>query len=444
MERGQRLAWAQLKVGLFVVAALIVAAVGILSIGNVSIFAPKTKAKTYLSGVSGLKPGDLVLLQGVEVGNVAGVQITRELPKTIANQQASDTIAQNLRKMEALKGRIEVHRAKFHADSEEYKKLLSTNPSKAAILGKQLQRDQSIIENESKEFENAHSGAENAKASLQNIEVSMVLERKYEDWIKKDSSVSLGSVGLLGDKYVEISLGRTPLPPDRDKDGVIVIAGSKTTDFRQIITGVDDVIANFGILSERMENIMAKFDEGQGSIGKFINDPAFYDNLNRTVLSANGLIENVQNGRGTVGRLINDSTVYDSLAATSDKFQKVVDRLNTTEGTAGKFINDPALYDSANRVVASVDVITERINRGEGNLGKLSKDEKLYDDVRASVQKLNALMDDINNGKGTLGKLAKDQEVYNNINQASSEIVKLIYDFRKDPKKYLTIKFEIF
>jgi len=34
--------------------------------------------------------------------------------------------------------------------------------------------------------------------------------------------------------------------------------------------------------------------------------------------------------------------------------------------------------------------------------------------------------------------------LYSNVNQLSSESVKLIYDFRQNPKKYLTIKFELF
>ncbi len=53
-------------------------------------------------------------------------------------------------------------------------------------------------------------------------------------------------------------------------------------------------------------------------------------------------------------------------------------------------------------------------------------------------------MKDVEQGKGTLGKLAKDEELYQNMNKVSSEVVKLIYDFRQNPRKFLTIKFEIF
>jgi hypothetical protein len=40
--------------------------------------------------------------------------------------------------------------------------------------------------------------------------------------------------------------------------------------------------------------------------------------------------------------------------------------------------------------------------------------------------------------------LLTDESLYNNVNNFSSEGVKLLYDFRQNPKKYLTIKFQLF
>ena len=451
MDRRKRFAWAQLKVGIFVAIALVATGVGILSIGNVSIFAPKLRAKTYLAAVSGLKQGDIVLLQGVEVGNVTDVLITGEPPPTETNRQAIQAISENTSKLEALQVRLTQRRDELARMRQEHQELVGTDAARAQALQTQIDRAQRLVDAEMREVENAQNSLENAKGSLQNIEVILVIEKRYEDRIKRDSSVSLGSVGLMGDKYIEISLGRTNIPPERDKDGVIIIAGTKVTDFREIMTGVDDVIANFGILSQRMESIMAKFDEGQGSIGRFVNDAAFYNNLNdailevkHTVQSTNSLVTEIQSGHGTVGKFVTDSKVYDTLAATTEKLEKLVDRINSREGSLGKFINDPTVHDRASSVMANVDTMTQRINSGEGTLWKLARDEALYQSVQNSVLKLNVLLDDINEGKGTLGKLAKDQQMYNSLNDASSEIVKLLYDFRKNPKKYLTINFKLF
>ncbi|MBI4463872.1 MAG: MCE family protein, partial [Acidobacteria bacterium] len=47
-------------------------------------------------------------------------------------------------------------------------------------------------------------------------------------------------------------------------------------------------------------------------------------------------------------------------------------------------------------------------------------------------------------GEGSIGKLLHDQALYNNLNSTSVEVRELLADFRKDPKKFLTIQFKIF
>ena len=79
------------------------------------------------------------------------------------------------------------------------------------------------------------------------------------------------------------------------------------------------------------------------------------------------------------------------------------------------------------------------------------KDEAVYNEARTAIARFNTTTARIDNvvagaqrGEGTLGKLITDEQLYNNVNNLSSEGVKLIYDFRQNPKKYLTIKFQLF
>ena len=88
------------------------------------------------------------------------------------------------------------------------------------------------------------------------------------------------------------------------------------------------------------------------------------------------------------------------------------------------------------------------INAGHGTLGKLIKDETVYNDARAAIARFNTTAERIDNmvaaaqrGEGTVGKLLTDDALYSNVNQLSSEGVKMIYDFRQNPKKYLTISY---
>jgi len=98
-----------------------------------------------------------------------------------------------------------------------------------------------------------------------------------------------------------------------------------------------------------------------------------------------------------------------------------------------------------------IDNIVADINAGKGTLGKLVKDEAIYNDARSAMARFNSTAERIDSvvagaqrGEGTVGKLLTDDQLYNNVNQFSAEGVKLLYDFRQNPKKYLTIKFQLF
>ena len=77
-------------------------------------------------------------------------------------------------------------------------------------------------------------------------------------------------------------------------------------------------------------------------------------------------------------------------------------------------------------------------------MGKLAKDEQLYQNLSQSLDQIAVLVENMQQGKGTLGRLANDEQLYQNLNAVSAEMLKLLYDFRENPKEFLTIKLELF
>ena len=469
MEEKKRVSLSELRVGIFVIVAAAVLGFAIFRIGStVGLFQETFHARTYLNNVSGLKAGDIVLLGGVEIGNVTNVRISEpeRMPETDANARALARIA-DFRGQETILStdlvsideRVDELRPRYESTAQGQ----GSTSQPARALRVQLD-DLDALRNETiRNLDRVRERLQRARDDLQNIVVRMEIQTEYRGWIRSDSYISLGSVGLLGDKYIQISLGREPDPPKTVVDTIdggwwgdvdvefVEVTGRPQTGFEELITGANDILVNFRTLSEKVQNIMSRFESGEGTIRKFLTDPSFYNNLNDTVVAAKGtvekassLMEDITKGKGTLPRLIQQQDLYDRIVDSATRLDRVLADLEAGEGTIGKLLKDPELYDHSQEAMASIRSVAARLDSGEGTLGKLSTDDELYREMKNALQQLSGFVNDIEEGKGTLGRLAKDEQLYENINELSAEVVKLIYDFRQNPKKFLTIKFELF
>lgn len=446
---------AEIRVGIFVVISFFVLVLAVIYISAGADIAWRGfEAVTYLPNVGGLKAGAPVQLAGVEVGSVREVNI---LPRE--QEPKNDQNLEIYRRTESARREIQVRREKAVLNEEEMKSLLARRDEMTAARAentpefKKLQNSIADLRLSMETNVNKISDLEDEilrlRQSIQNVKVTLKINQNYRSWIRRDSEVGVGSIGLLGDKYVDITLGRSEDPPEKDAQGQIVITGKKQADFRELITGIDDVVGNFGVVSQRFRNLTNKLEEG--TVAQFIGDRTFYDNLNSTVREATitlktttDLVHDIKEGKGTLGRLITEDKLYSQLNAAVDQSKLLLEKVNAGEGSLGKFVKSPTVYDKADSLLGRVDAIADRINRGEGTLGKLTKDEALYERTKTALEKFATLVDEIEQGKGTMGRLVKDKTLYENLAQASGEMVKLIYDFRQDPKKYLTIRFKLF
>jgi phospholipid/cholesterol/gamma-HCH transport system substrate-binding protein len=275
---------------------------------------------------------------------------------------------------------------------------------------------------------------------LRAVEITMSIRNTYQKDIRTDSKARLGSIGLLGDKYIELSRGLKGTPVGEGG----TVEGSEEADIKKLVESSNDLLANLDVLSDKVKSITEKIDKGEGSVGKFINDPTLYNNVSHTVQVASDLMDQMKRGQGSIGKLLVDTQLYDHFNVAAEKLNRIADRLEAGQGTVGKLFKDESLYNNLNETVAKSKAVVSRIEKGEGTLGKLAADQELYNKMNHALDRITAITDKIDHGEGTVGRLMNDKELYNNLNAASAEVVKLIYDFRMNPKRFLTIKFKVF
>jgi len=407
MTRKQQVPLAQMKVGILVIIALMVVTAVILQRSwGIQWLSKSEKLITYLPNVAGLKPGAPVWLAGIEIGKVREVNI---VPPEI----------------------YEGNEPVFRSIAAVKKQLESVDASDPRTV-----RLRSDLTNELRDL----------KLDLRFVEVKLDIQSEYINRINRDSEVTIESRGLIGESFIDISPGTYGEPPRRQGE-FLVIEGVPTTGFRQIMTGANDVIANFGILSDQVKDIALKIKPDQVSSGLSETLNNVQETLRRATQTfdrATLLIEDLRAGQGTIGKMVADPTVYHRLAESLERFNKIAEDIQGGSGTLAKLIKDPGLYDSARETLRKADIVMDRIEKGEGTLGRLSKDEQLYERSRQAIDRFASFVEKVEAGEGTIGKLLKDPALYDNLNLSTAEMTKLIYDLRQDPQKYLTIRFRLF
>jgi phospholipid/cholesterol/gamma-HCH transport system substrate-binding protein len=297
--------------------------------------------------------------------------------------------------------------------------------------------------------------------TAQRVEALMTIDanidgRPANERIRQDSTAQQGSPSLLGNEMlINISPGTTLAQPVKDYD---ILRSSTSNTVNDFATSGTDLAQRLSKLSDQISVIVRDIQEGKGTVGRLFSDEALYNNLNATVRETEDLMQQIRSGKGSAGRFVNDPALYNNANEIAVQLRTIAEDLRAGRGTAGKLLTNDELYNrinhTADRLDRSVDQINSMIadiNAGHGTLGKLIKDEQMYNDARAAIARFNTTAERIDNivtgaqrGEGTLGKLITDEALYSNVNQLSSEGVKLIYDFRQNPKKYLTIKFQLF
>jgi len=273
------------------------------------------------------------------------------------------------------------------------------------------------------------------------VELTMKITTKYEDTMKNDCEASLNTAGVLGEVFVDVDCRQAKGQPLRNGD---TLPTRDVPQLQDVVRATQGTIENVNILLNRVDDIVAHIQNGEGSIGKIIYDPELYNRANETVKQLQEVAEQINSPSGSIGKLINSDELYNKANTAVDNLNHVIDQVNNGNGTIGKFLKDPTLYDNANKTIAQANSLIAGVNSGKGTLGMLTKNEELARKIDNTVTRLDHIIERLDKGEGTAGKILNDPSLYNDADKMLVETRDLIAAVRKDPKKYLTIHLKLF
>ena len=210
------------------------------------------------------------------------------------------------------------------------------------------------------------------------VKVVLQIDEDVQQRIRADSTASIGTIGLLGDRYVEISLG-SPGEPILE-DGAEVKTASPGNLARAIDTGTV-ALDNIAKLAGNLNEVVEGFQKTSGA-----------ESLAGTVASLGDMVKQVQHGEGLLHSLIYDDyegSGVKSIEKSLVTLESILDEIATGEGLLHSLVYEPLteqdvvleVLDAGSRL----NSILAKLDQGEGTLGLLLNDPTLYDDLKRLV-----------------------------------------------------------
>ncbi|TAN39934.1 MAG: MCE family protein [Nitrospirae bacterium] len=269
--------------------------------------------------------------------------------------------------------------------------------------------------------------------------VSILIYKNVLGYLKKDSTASVMTMGLLGDKYIELTPGASGAEPLKAGD---MIRGTTQLDMKDVMETGAISMKKINDFIEKMGNLVGKIESSKGSIGMLIDDPSLYNNLKESAMNLSRITKEIESGKGTIGMLMKDPSLYERLASTSRSLEGFSRKLDNSTGTLHKLIEDDLLYARLTGAAASLDEFGKKLNRSSGTLNRLIEDPELYENLNSASKRITSVLERIDNGEGPAGMLVRDDELSREVKETVSQLNKLMQDIREHPKRYF--KFSVF
>jgi phospholipid/cholesterol/gamma-HCH transport system substrate-binding protein len=341
MPSSKKTAWAQLRVGLVALAAMILlGALVFLITGDTGFFKERVIIHTYMRDSAAVVPGSAVRLNGILVGEVEEVALSGLTdPARVVRMD------------------LEIR--------EEYLNDISVD-SVAAVSAENVLGAKFINIKKGQSSVSVKPGGEIAALDVQG----------FEEVVQQSYTLLASLQGILTRIDAIVSI----VEAGKGSIGKLLVDEEL---YDRLNTAVGDV-----------QKVTAAISSGRGTIGKLLYDEALYQDVRATIGRLDALMLEVQQGKGTAGKLIQDPALYNEAQNTMAELRKILADLNAGQGTAGKLLKSEELHNQIAATLSKVDTMLAQLNSGQGTLGQLLVNPQMYDSINGLTREMNDLMKD--------------------------------------------------
>jgi phospholipid/cholesterol/gamma-HCH transport system substrate-binding protein len=242
------------------------------------------------------------------------------------------------------------------------------------------------------------------------ILVTMRINDAIRNRVRTDSVATIGTIGVLGDSYIEIRPGS--LEGSVLIDGEIVPAESPTNLYAVLARG-NDALSSVSKLARSLNAVVSDVRE-EGVIAKSAKAVSAMSNIILEIETGNGMLHSVIYDTASGGGVTSIETSLTSI-------ENILAEVQTGNGILNSLIygeGEDSLGEGIEDALASLANILEEIKTGEGLLHTLIYDREsgnMSRDAMAAIARLDSILEKVEDGDGTLGLLISDPSLYEDL-----------------------------
>lgn len=216
--------------------------------------------------------------------------------------------------------------------------------------------------------------------------------------LHKDANASILSMGLLGDKYVELGRGTFSMPALQKGD---TIEGMAVVGFEHVIAASATSAQTIGAFVSRLDTLIRAVQGGQGTLGALIQDRSLYRNINSAI---------------------------SVIAAATSRYER-------GNGSLKRFIEDDSLYSQMLKVTRQLSELQLLIAQGDGTISRLINNPKLYQNADSAALRFRGLADSL---------MQSNSQFATSLSETVARLNEILEEFKKDPSKYFNLQLKLF
>ncbi len=198
------------------------------------------------------------------------------------------------------------------------------------------------------------------------VEVIMNIKNELAQFIRIDSEASIETEGLVGKKIIIITPGSKDMATIQENG---VIKSEDPISMTEIISETKDVMKYLNEITKEFSEIVAKINQGEGTIGRLVNDEELYESTVKITNTAEKSLTQINKKFEEVSEIIVGlSGSYESIVKNIDStivdVKSLINKVEKGEGVLGALIADRSSYDSIKTVINNLVSTTSQFEKG--------------------------------------------------------------------------------